>query len=206
MGKPRIYRCTSLWHLTTGGTGGARETAVSLNGWLHGVGRLSRGWESSRSMFADAFSITATWEPCVRGGEPTYWHACIGDLEVETTSRANKPRKLLLERAWRLWDRRLLLMSYTVTYIDPYIVMRAFCWDFETLLWSSPRLSIPESFNYNGVFKTCTWNENRCCPPPCSLGQKNSWWVWNGVCWQHWIVFEKEIALHWFPSVLVIQY
>lgn len=38
----------------------------------------------------------------------------------------------------------------------------------------APRLSISVSFNYNGVFKNCTWNENRCYPPPCSLGQKNS--------------------------------
>lgn len=114
LGKSRTYRCTSLWRLPTGGTGGARRTARSLNGWLHGVCRLSRGWASSKSMFADNFSINAAWEPYARGREPTYWHACVGELEVETTSRANKPRKLLLERAWRLLDHRLLLMPCTV--------------------------------------------------------------------------------------------
>lgn len=43
--------------------------------------------------------------------------------------------------------------------------MGTFYWDFEILFWSTGkntalRLSISESFNYNVVFKNCTWNEN----------------------------------------------
>lgn len=35
------------------------------------------------------------------------------------------------------------------------------------------RLSISESFNYNVVFKNCTWNENSCCLSHSALGRKN---------------------------------
>lgn len=93
---------------------GQEEPEEQQEAWMADCMVLGGETESSRDRVADVFSVNATWEPCAGGGEPTCWHACVGELGVETTSRANKPRKLLLERAWRLLDHRLLLMPYAV--------------------------------------------------------------------------------------------